>query len=146
MGKRADELDQRLKRRGFRITRQREIVLQELSHSGRHLRADELYELVKKKLPHVSFGTIYRSLKILQELGLARELNFGRCFARFEAVASNHQHFICTECCNIIDIEEPSVPQPIEIAVGGREVKVERYQIEFYGQCHECRTLIKNES
>jgi Fe2+ or Zn2+ uptake regulation protein len=139
MGKRADELNQRLKRRGFRITRQREIVLQELSRSNQHLRADELYELVKKRLPHVSFGTIYRSLKILQELGMARELNFGRCFSRFEATESDHQHFICTRCCAIIDIDQPVVLHPIEMKIAGHEVKVERYQIEFYGICQECQ-------
>ena len=81
-------LNQKIKQQGYRMTRQREVVLEELTKIRSHPKADEIYQLVRKKLPNISFGTVYRNLKLLKELGLVRELSFGKSFSRFEAFST----------------------------------------------------------
>jgi Fe2+ or Zn2+ uptake regulation protein len=132
-------LNQRIKQQGYRMTRQRAIVLEELSRTSEHPKADEIYQMVRKRLPHISFGTVYRCLKLLQELGFVRELNFGKSFSRFEANAENHQHFTCTACGKVMDIDEPLAVTTAGVEVGGKKMKVTDYRLEFYGLCRECQ-------
>ncbi len=120
------------------MTRQRAIVLEELSRTHEHPKADEIYQMVRKRMPHISFGTVYRCLKLLQELGFVRELNFGKSYSRFEASAENHQHFTCTVCGRVMDIDEPLAVASTGVQVDGKKMKVNDYRLEFYGQCREC--------
>ncbi len=99
-------LNQEVRQHGYRMTRQRGIVLEELSKTKEHPKADEIYQMVRRRLPNISFGTVYRNLRLLQELGFVRELNFGKNFSRFDANASNHQHFTCKECGKVMDVDE----------------------------------------
>jgi Fe2+ or Zn2+ uptake regulation protein len=132
-------LNLRIRQQGYRMTRQRAVVLEELTRTREHPKADEIYQMVRRRLPHISFGTVYRCLKLLQELGLVRELNFGKCFSRFEASSENHQHFTCTRCCKVYDIDERlPVPAP-SVEVGGKKVKITGFRLEFYGVCRDCQ-------
>ena len=130
-------LNQKIKQQGYRMTRQREVVLEELSKVRSHPKADEIYQMVRKKLPHISFGTVYRNLKLLKELGFVRELTFGKNFSRFEATIDEHQHFTCTKCGKVLDIDEPLSVTP-DVEVNGHGLKVEEFRLEFYGKCEEC--------
>ncbi len=132
-------LNQKIKQQGYRMTRQRAIVLEELSRSKEHPKADEIYQMVRRRLPHISFGTVYRCLKLLQELGLVRELNYGKCFSRFDARAENHQHFTCTSCCRVMDVDEPLAVTTAGVQVDGKKVRVSDYRLEFYGLCRDCQ-------
>lgn len=132
-------LNLRIRQQGYRMTRQRAIVLEELSHTREHPKADEIYQMVRRRLPHISFGTVYRCLKLLQELGLVRELNFGKCFSRFEVSSENHQHFTCTNCCKVMDVDEPLAVTTAGVQVGGKKMKVTDYRLEFYGLCRDCQ-------
>src|SRR4030065_1271615 len=129
----AKVLNQKIKQQGYRMTRQRAVVLEELSKSKDHPKADEIYQMVRKRMPHISFGTVYRCLKLLQELGMVRELNFGKCYSRFEASTENHQHFTCTKCCRVLDVDAPLAVSTSGVEVGGRKMKVVDYRLEFYG-------------
>jgi Fur family transcriptional regulator, peroxide stress response regulator len=132
-------LNQKIKQQGYRMTRQRAIVLEELSKTKDHPKADEIYQMVRKRLPHISFGTVYRCLKLLQELGFVRELNFGKCFSRFEASGENHQHFTCTNCCKVLDVDEALAVSTANVEIGGRKMKVTDFRLEFYGLCRDCQ-------
>jgi Fur family peroxide stress response transcriptional regulator len=131
-------LNQRIRQQGYRMTRQREIVLDELSKTREHPKADEIYQMVRKKLPHISFGTVYRNLRLLKELGLVRELSYGKNFSRYEAFFENHQHFTCQVCGRVMDIDEPLAVSTSGVAVGGRKMDVDDFRIEFYGTCADC--------
>lgn len=140
MNKNIKTLNQKIKQQGYRMTRQREIVLDELSKArGRHPKADEIYQMVRKRMPHISFGTVYRNLRLLKELGLVRELCFGKSFSRFEASIDNHQHFTCTTCGKVMDIDEPFEVASSSVLVNGKQMEVDEYRLEFYGQCEDCR-------
>ncbi len=121
------------------MTRQREVVLDELSRTKEHPKADEIYQMVRKKLPHISFGTVYRNLRLLKELGLVRELSYGKNFSRFEAYYDNHQHFTCKSCGKVMDIDDPSDIPTGNVHVGGSIMDVDEYRLEFYGTCDDCR-------
>jgi Fe2+ or Zn2+ uptake regulation protein len=140
MNKNIKTLNQKIKQQGYRMTRQREIVLEELTKArGRHPKADEIYQMVRKRMPHISFGTVYRNLRLLKELGLVRELCFGKSFSRFEASVDNHQHFSCTTCGKVMDIDVPFDVEASRVMVEGKPVEVDEYRLEFYGRCDDCR-------
>lgn len=131
-------LNQKIRQQGYRMTRQREIVLDELSKTREHPKADEIYQMVRKKLPHISFGTVYRNLRLLKELGLVRELSYGKNFSRYEAFFENHQHFTCRVCGRVMDIDEPLAVSTAGVAVGGEKMDVDDFRVEFYGTCADC--------
>ena len=140
MNKTIKTLNQKIKQQGYRMTRQREIVLDELTKAkGRHPKADEIYQMVRKRMPHISFGTVYRNLRLLRELGLVRELCFGKSFSRFEASIDNHQHFTCRACGKVMDIDEPLAVTTSGVCVDGKPMNVDEYRLEFYGLCEDCR-------
>ncbi len=120
------------------MTRQREIVLEELSRTKGHPKADEIYQMVRKRMPHISFGTVYRNLRLLKELGLVRELSFGKNFSRFDGRSDNHQHFTCTICGKVMDIDEPLAVSTSGVVIDGRQMGVDEYRLEFYGRCSSC--------
>ena len=131
-------LNQKIKQQGYRMTRQREVVLDELSKLRSHPKADEIYQLVRKKLPNISFGTVYRNLKLLKELGFVRELSFGKSFSRFEARIDDHQHFTCTKCGKVLDIDKSYAVPTSEISINGNDMNVDDFRLEFYGKCEDC--------
>ena len=132
-------LNQKIKQQGYRMTRQREVVLDELSRTRAHPKADEIYQMVRKKLPHISFGTVYRNLRLLKELGLVRELSYGKNFSRYEAYYDNHQHFTCKSCGRVMDIDKPLNIPASNVRVDGSSLEVDEFRLEFYGTCDDCR-------
>src|SRR3972149_11659844 len=78
-------LSQKIKNSRLRLTRQRRVIYEELAKVDTHPRAEEIYEIVQKRIPHVSFGTVYRNLKALRELGLVAEDKFGHNYSHFDA-------------------------------------------------------------
>jgi len=80
------------------MTRQRQVILEELRKVKTHPSADELHEKVKKRLPRISLGTVYRNLEILCELGEIRKLDLGVDFKRYDWDPKMHYHIRCLEC------------------------------------------------
>lgn len=132
--------DQLLRRkindRGYRMTEQRKIVLEELTRRDYHPRAGELYQMVRQRLPRISFATVYRNLKILKKLGLIRELNYGRNFSRYDARIDNHHHFVCIKCGKVYDINPDESMNYNWSKIARKEgFSPIHYRLEFYGYC-----------
>lgn len=118
------------------MTRQRAVVLEELSGVNNHPRADEIYQMVRKRLPKISFGTVYRNLKTLKELGLVRELNYGKNFSRYEANVDNHHHFVCVDCGKVYDIPPvEGMDRDCKEIARDAGFNPTHYRLEFYGSC-----------
>jgi len=132
-------LTRRIREKGYRLTRQRQIVLEELAKVDSHPRADQIYQMVRRRIPNISFGTIYRNLKTLQELGLLSELQYGHKSARFDANIGIHQHFVCRECDRIIDVDEDFGVEPDLPALKRMGYLVEDYRLQLIGLCPACR-------
>jgi Fe2+ or Zn2+ uptake regulation protein len=93
-------------KKGFiRKTRQRDLILKTLRGTKSHPTADWIYEKVKKEIPNISLGTVYRNLSTLKEMGEILELNYGSKYSRFDGNPQNHYHFVCTECGRVFDVE-----------------------------------------
>ncbi|MEW6048309.1 MAG: transcriptional repressor [Bacillota bacterium] len=125
---------------GFiRRTKQREVILRVLRSTKTHPTADWVYQEVRKELPNISLGTVYRNLKILTASGEALELSYGSSYSRFDGTASNHYHFVCERCGRIEDVPTPvdeELNRSIERLMG---VKVRQHRLEFYGLCSNCQ-------
>lgn len=121
-----------------RRTRQREVVLEELKKLKTHPRSDELYVLVRQRLPRVSLGTVYRNLDRLQREGMAVEIYCGD-FVRYDADVSIHDHFMCRTCRRVWDFDAGRSRPPAEPgAAAPAGFKIESQYTMFSGLCPEC--------
>jgi Fur family peroxide stress response transcriptional regulator len=122
-----------------RETRQREAILKILRNTRAHPNADWIYEEVKKEIPNISKGTVYRNLKVLREGGQISELNLNGTVSRFEAKQASHYHFRCEQCGRVIDVDSP-VHRDLDREVAKRTgLKITHHQLEFRGVCHDCQ-------
>jgi Fur family peroxide stress response transcriptional regulator len=122
-----------------RHTKQRETILRILRSTRSHPTADWIYEEAKKEIPHISKGTVYRNLRVLQENGQVSELNLDGTVSRFEAKRQNHYHFRCERCGRVLDVDEP-VDTKLDRRVAGRTgLKISYHQLEFRGLCQDCQ-------
>src|SRR6185436_11818617 len=100
-----------LKRTRLKRTDQRDLILDVFLDTEGHVSVEDLYELVKKKDPSVGFTTVYRTMKLMTEAGLAHEVRFidGRARYEHEYNHQHHDHLICTECSSIIEFYSPDI-------------------------------------
>jgi Fur family ferric uptake transcriptional regulator len=123
----------------LRMTNQREIILRELKKSKQHLAADELYDIVKKVIPHISLATVYRNLEILSEAGLIGKLEISGRQKRFDFDVSEHDHIYCVVCHRVdnLNIERKNVDS--EQLGAGAGYSITGYRVEIIGICPECQ-------
>ena len=122
--------------------RKRDAILQCVRSTTAHPSADWVFEHVKEQVPDISLATVYRNLALFKEQGLIRSLGTVNGVERFDGNVGPHVHFICTQCGDVQDLPEISVPEELNSAVaqssGGR---VDNCQLSFTGLCGECRKL-----
>ena len=127
-----------------RETKQREAILRVLMNTKSHPTADLIYDEVKKEIPNISKGTVYRNLKVLQENGQVSELNLNGTISRFEVKQDSHYHFRCEKCGRVSDIDMPvdrELDRHIEKITG---LKISYHQLEFRGLCKDCQKRNRN--
>jgi Fur family peroxide stress response transcriptional regulator len=126
-----------------RETKQREAILRVLRNTKAHPTADRIYEEVKKEIPNISKGTVYRNLQVLQEDGAVTELNLNGTLSRFEAKQASHYHFRCEQCGRVFDVDEPVNNELDERVAKKTGFKVSHHQLEFRGLCKDCQQQLK---
>ena len=130
-----------LRRVGLKRTGQRDTILRAFLDTRDHLSTDELYRLVKKKDAGIGFTTVYRTLKLLSECGLASEVDFLDGIARFEHQYQrrNHHHMVCTECGSSVEFFSPEIER-IEQKIGRKNKYLPtRHTFQIYGVCEKCQ-------
>jgi len=132
-------LSQKIKNSRLRLTRQRRVIYEELAKVDTHPRAEEIYEIVQKRIPHVSFGTVYRNLKALRELGLVAEDKFGHNYSHFDANTLSHHHFTCLRCNRVFDVDDHRELELGKVQLPGTGFKIHYSRVEFYGTCPHCQ-------
>ena len=121
-----------------RRTKQREAILAVLGNASDHPTADQTYEEVRKQLPRISKGTVYRDLKVLEEDGVVKELSLPGTVSRFDATVRPHYHFRCDRCGRVFDLDQPVIEE-LDARVAKRTgYKVTHHELEFRGLCREC--------
>lgn len=124
----------------MRLTPQRQIILEELSKVKTHPTANEIYDMVRKRLPRIGLGTVYRNLDLMADNGLILKLEVGGTQKRFDATTDLHYHIRCTECGRVDDIEMDVLPQLDRMIADATDWQVLGHHIEFTGICTACST------
>jgi Fur family ferric uptake transcriptional regulator len=121
------------------MTRQRDVILRVLRNLQSHPTADELYHAVRKQVPRISLGTVYRNLDVLCEQGLACRLEIGGGQRRYDAGMCPHLHGRCVRCDNVIDLPAETAP-PVEIKLpDDLGFQLTEYRLELFGICRSCQ-------
>ncbi|MFC2000067.1 transcriptional repressor [Chloroflexota bacterium] len=124
-----------------RKSKQREAILRVLRSTTSHPTADWIYDQVRKEIPNISLGTVYRNLKLLKEEGEVLDLDMAGGFNRFDGNSKNHYHFRCEDCGQVFDIDEP-VDKGIEERVARKTgFRVSHHRLEFRGLCDFCQPM-----
>jgi len=122
-----------------RRTKQREVILRVLRSANSHPTVAWIYDEVRKEIPHISLGTVYRNLKLLREAGEVLEIDLGGAVSRFDGNPDNHYHFRCEKCGRVFDVDEPVNKELDERVAQEMDFEVLYHRIEFHGLCKECR-------
>ena len=140
--KTAEKLKTYLRRKGLNITQQREEIAETFLKADRHTSAEELYHQIHEKYPEVGLSTVYRTLKLLVEAGLASRREFGDGITRYEPRSgeSHHDHLICERCGAIIEFENKKIEALQREVAELNGFRVTRHRLEIYGYCEKCRS------
>lgn len=123
----------------MRLTTQRQIILEELSKVKTHPTASELYDMVRKRLPRIGLGTVYRNLELMAENGMILKLEVGGTQKRFDATTDTHYHIRCTGCGKVDDIDTPILDDLVKAAAASSSYQVVGHHVEFTGTCPDCQ-------
>lgn len=130
-----------LAHQGLKSTRQRDIILDEFLRVGAHLSTEELYLRLRKKHPAIGYATVYRTLRLFAECGIAEARHFGDGQTRYESsdLDEHHDHLICTDCGRIVEFEDPQIEKLQEKVAKAEGFTIERHRLELYGRCPDCQ-------
>jgi Fur family ferric uptake transcriptional regulator len=132
-------LSEYLTKHGLKRSAQREAILDAFLKAGHHVSVEDLLRIVKKREPEVGRTTIYRTLKLFQEAGLASELLLGG-EARFEPLwkRDHHDHFICISCNSIIEFQSPEIERLQDEIAERLGFEIEGHRHHIFGRCSKC--------
>jgi len=128
----------------MRLTTQRQIILEELSKVKSHPTASDLYDMVRKRLPRIGLGTVYRNLDLMAENGMILKLEVGGTQKRFDATTDTHYHIRCSSCGKVDDIDTPVMDELVKTAAESSSYQILGHHVEFTGICPDCQQSGKN--
>ena len=124
--------------RGIRLTPQRLEVFRQLAGTDRHPDVETIWTRVRRRMPTVSLDTVYRTLCRMEREGLVTKVTTHRDRARFDAVTTDHDHFLCTACGALRDADVPQA-RDTRIPDGLGELgEVTSVHVEYRGVCAAC--------
>jgi|SRR3990172_1201338 len=141
MQKKQQNFRQYLVLSGLKATRQRELIARAFFATNTHISAEALYRRVSGRDRRIGLVTVYRTLKLLKEAGLAHERQFGEGRALFEHASSerHHDHMICTHCGKITEFENCEIEELQEQVARRFGFTLQDHKLELYGRCKDCR-------
>ncbi|MDH5492632.1 MAG: transcriptional repressor [Myxococcales bacterium] len=130
-----------MERKGLRSTAQRRLVTETFFRGHGHLSIEELLAKVRAIDPKVGYATVYRTLKLLKECGLAVERHFGDGVSRYEVAHDDehHDHLICLECGRIEEFENDEIEALQDRIAKRKGFELRRHKLELYGVCAACQ-------
>jgi Fur family ferric uptake transcriptional regulator len=129
-----------IQKAGLRRTAQRDLIMDTFLRTEEHLTSEDLYRLVQKEDPSVGHTTVYRTLKLLTEAGLAREVRFGdnKTYYEHHYNHEHHDHMICTECGRVIEFFSPEIEARQDEMAGRFGFRPTHHSLRIWGVCAEC--------
>ncbi|HEX7602057.1 MAG TPA: Fur family transcriptional regulator [Polyangiaceae bacterium] len=138
-------LSAHMAKKGLRSTDQRRLIVETFFKSPNHVSIEELLAQVRSQDPKVGYATVYRTLKLLAECGVAFERRFGDGLTRYELADehSHHDHLICVECGDIVEFEEPAIEELQEAVAKRYGFELRSHKHEMYGVCPACQAKLR---
>ncbi|MCX7923367.1 MAG: transcriptional repressor [Clostridia bacterium] len=138
-----------LKEKGYKLTSQRQAVLDVITqHEGEHLSTEEIYELVKVNYPDIGLATVYRTLLLFDRMDLVYKMDLDDGCNRYELnnhkEDHRHHHLICTNCGSIQEVQEDLLDSLEEQIAKNNNFIVKDHKVKFYGYCGACAEKIEN--
>ncbi|HVE56808.1 MAG TPA: Fur family transcriptional regulator [Pyrinomonadaceae bacterium] len=130
-----------IQKAGLRRTSQRDLILEMFLKTEEHLSSEDLYWLVQKQDPSVGHTTVYRTLKLLAEAGLAREVRFGdgKTYYEHHYNHEHHDHLICTECGKIIEFFSAEIEDLQDKMAENYGFRLTNHSLRMWGVCEDCQ-------
>ncbi len=132
------QLIDRLKDAGYKMTPARMAVLQVIDDEHAHLNPNDVLEHARRIYPKLGRATVYRTLELLTELGILRPIYMGESTPRFIRAEGGHHHLVCNDCGEIIEFDEcmaGDLTQKLQERFG---FEIDSHLLEFYGRCRDC--------
>ncbi|MBT3786024.1 transcriptional repressor [bacterium] len=129
-----------LKQKRLKQTQQRMDVLRKLLSLQTHVNAEELFHALRKENPSIGYSTVYRTLKLLTECGIAKENQFGDRITRYESSFNrkHHDHIVCVECNEIYEFENEQIETLQREVAKNLGFQMLDHKLEIYGICKLC--------
>lgn len=136
-----DRLQSYMDQKGLRSTSQRRLVTETFFQSTGHLSIEDVLGRVRAEDPGVGYATVYRTLKLLKECGLAIERHFGDGVSRYEVAHEDdhHDHLICLGCNTIVEFEDDGIEKLQEKLARRHGYLLQGHKHELYGLCPTCQ-------
>jgi Fur family ferric uptake transcriptional regulator len=136
-GKLREQFDEYVRKHGLKSTSQRDVIVDLFLRSSGHISIDDLLSKVRRRSPKVGYATVYRTMKLLTDAGIAAARQFGDGQTRFEVShGDHHDHLICNQCGLILEFENDAIEklqEEMAETLGG--FKLVRHKLELYGIC-----------
>ncbi len=132
-----------LKEKGYKLTPQRRSILDEIiKNEGSHLTTEEIYDLVKVNCPEIGLATVYRTVQLLEEMGVLYKLDLDDGCSRYELCdedeSHQHHHLICQNCGKVIEVEGDLLEELEQGIEKKYNFKIKNHSLKFYGICDNC--------
>src|SRR5215218_9441592 len=136
-----DVFQQHIQKAGLKRTAQRDLILEVFLRTEEHLTSEDLYRLVQREDPSIGQTTVYRTLKLLTEAGLAREVRFGDGRSRYEHnyKHQHHDHMICTECGATIEFYSAELEALQDAMAAKHKFRPTQHSLRIFGVCAQCQ-------
>src|SRR5918998_2780872 len=130
-----------IQKAGLKRTAQRDLILDVFLRTEKHLSSEDLYRLVQKEDPSIGQTTVYRTLKLLSEAGLAREVRFGDGRTHYEHnyKHQHHDHMICTVCGRIIEFFSAELEAIQDQMAAKHNFEITQHLLRIIGRCADCQ-------
>jgi Fur family ferric uptake transcriptional regulator len=130
-----------LERNRLKLTPHRELILETFLNREGHRSVDDIHRTVRELDPRIGHTTVYRTMKLLAECGLAREVDLAGGITRYEHLFNHthHDHMVCMECGRFIEFYNSDIEQLQDAASEQLGFKVKDHRLQIYGVCGECR-------
>jgi Fe2+ or Zn2+ uptake regulation protein len=121
-----------------KLTPQREAVYQVIKERDDHPTASDIFEAARRRLPSISYATVYNSLRYLKDAGLVLEINFGDSASRYDRETERHDHAICNDCGKLVDFDLPDTAKLMSAAARKSHFQPQSVHLTLRGRCQDC--------
>lgn len=138
-----DKLKEYIKGKGYKLTTQRRAVIDAIIvNEGKHLSTEEIYDIVKEDCPEIGLATVYRTIQLLEKIGLLCRTNFDDGCNRYELVHNNeyhqHHHLVCKKCGCVQEVEDDLLESLEEKIENKYKFNITNHSVKFFGYCEKC--------